>query len=36
MMDIRFQASEFEGGMTISGPPKPRMTRPLGADEFSW
>ena len=29
-------ASEVEGGMTVSGPPKSRMTRPLGADEFSW
>jgi hypothetical protein len=22
--------------MTVSGPPKSRMTRPRGADEFSW
>ena len=30
------QASDLEGGMTVSGPSRSRMTRPLGTDWFSW
>ena len=30
------QASALEGGMTVSGPPRSRMTRPLGTGGFSW
>jgi len=30
------QASDFEGGMTVSGPSSSRMTRRRGAGGFSW
>ena len=35
-MEMWVQASDFEGGMTVSGPSSSRMTRRRGAGGFSW
>jgi hypothetical protein len=35
-MEMWVQASEFEGGMTVSGPSRSRITRRRDEGEFSW